>query len=65
MELLLVLGLLFLFVSVILKLSFGIVKLALAFVGCLFLIVLLPVGLVLLIPIGLLALVIGFLTLIF
>ena len=65
MELLLVIGLLFLFVSMIFKLSFGLVKLALAFVGCILIIVLLPVGLALLIPMGILALVIGFLKLIF
>lgn len=65
MELLLVVGLLFLFISMVFKLSFGLVKFALAFVGCLLVIVLLPLGLALLIPIGILALVIGFLKLIF
>jgi len=65
MELLLIIGLLFLFISMMLRLSFGIVKLALGFVGCLLVIVLLPLGLALLIPMGILVLAIGLLKLIF
>ncbi len=65
MEILLILAFAFLILSTTLKLSFGIIKLAIGLVCGLLVFVLLPVGLVLFIPLGLLFLIFGFIKLIF